>query len=200
MALIFRKTKEQDVEIGMIRRALHPKDPWGGQMAFPGGTHDASDINLQKTAERETFEEIGLCLQKNGQFLGPLDQIQAHKSAKPMPLAISPFVYELDENQPQSLELQLDPEEVASFHWISVKNFFRQDYHTDYLLKRDDFQMNLPAIENHPVPIWGISYLMLKGFFDRCIELSSLEALNTYFSGDLIHSWRGYPAANQTTK
>ena len=42
-----------------IRRAFNPKDPWSGNVAFPGGRKDGDETDKQ-TAVRETMEELGL--------------------------------------------------------------------------------------------------------------------------------------------
>ena len=49
-------------EMLFILRASKDGDPWSGHMAFPGGHRESSDASLRATAERETWEEIGLDL------------------------------------------------------------------------------------------------------------------------------------------
>ncbi|MGB5283894.1 MAG: NUDIX domain-containing protein, partial [Polyangiales bacterium] len=51
-------------EVFFIRRAEHPRDPWSGHMAFPGGRRDAGDATLLDTAMRETREEVGVDLSR----------------------------------------------------------------------------------------------------------------------------------------
>ena len=53
-----------------ILRASREGDPWSGQMAFPGGHKDPEDISIRHTAERETWEEIGLDLSRHARHLG----------------------------------------------------------------------------------------------------------------------------------
>ena len=46
-----------------IRRAINPRDPWSGNVAFPGGKQDPDDgDDDERTAMRETQEEVGLDL------------------------------------------------------------------------------------------------------------------------------------------
>jgi 8-oxo-dGTP pyrophosphatase MutT (NUDIX family) len=64
------------LELLFIRRAEHEADPWSGQMGFPGGRAEAGDTDLKQTAIRETLEEIGIDLARDGAFLGPLDEVR----------------------------------------------------------------------------------------------------------------------------
>ena len=73
-----RKLREAAVLVGFMpngdliltKRASHLKHH-PGQIAFPGGKRDASDISLDDTAKREATEEIGL-LSSSVQVLGQL--------------------------------------------------------------------------------------------------------------------------------
>ena len=49
-----------DPNILFIQRAECEKDPWSGQMAFPGGRRETTDLVDGDAARRETAEEIGL--------------------------------------------------------------------------------------------------------------------------------------------
>ena len=66
-------------ELLFIERAKHEGDPWSGQMAFPGGRVDAGDTSERHTAQRETFEEVGLSLQE-AEYLGRLDDQEGRPS------------------------------------------------------------------------------------------------------------------------
>lgn len=190
VSLIFHHFKdENDIKLGMIRRAIDARDPWSGQMAFPGGGQDPEDNDLQATSVRETFEEVGIHLAEHASFLGSLDEIHSRRNGKLIPLAIAPFIYHLHDLQ----NLRLDTEEVHSFHWFSLSHFLQSSHHIDYPLTYDSNEFFLPAIQNSPVPIWGISYLMLKNLFDRFDDLIGLDELSRLFAGNVYEKWRGYP-------
>ncbi|KAJ2082875.1 hypothetical protein H4R24_001267 [Coemansia sp. RSA 988] len=104
-------------QILFIQRAKYIGDPWSGQIGFPGGKQDPTDISDQNTAERETMEELGLDLCDSDSFvrIGLLDDTQAYLLFKGVKMAISPQVYlQISEHTP-GLDLS---DEVASAHWI----------------------------------------------------------------------------------
>lgn len=189
VAVIFRNSAQGTFELLMIRRALDPRDRWGGQMAFPGGKHEPPDADLQETVTRETLEEIGLDLAEEADFLGHLPPVPARHRGRKIPLTIHPFVYWLE----KKFREKIDATEVDSLHWIRLEHFFARANHGDYELKTDDVALNLPCISYPPVPIWGLSYLILKDLFDLILESASAGAMRRYVAGDYFEAWRPYP-------
>ena len=82
-----------------IERARKKSDPWSGQIAFPGGNRDPEDVDIMDTALRETREEVGVTLNRV-QCIGRLDDQQGRTNYRAIPLVISCFVFELNQ-QPQ---------------------------------------------------------------------------------------------------
>src|SRR5262245_47368322 len=114
VAVILREG-QAGLEVLFIRRAEHPRDPWSGQMAFPGGRAEPLDRDLRATAVRETLEEIGLDLDEDGEYLGTLDEVRAMARMRPMDLSITPFVFITRR------EADLTPShEVTSIHWLPL--------------------------------------------------------------------------------
>ena len=187
VSVVFRQQSGNKPQVLMIRRALNPTDRWSGQMGFPGGKHESSDKDFLATAIRETHEEIGLNLALSAKPLGALNDLQARHGGKTVPLVIFPFLFWLEE----SFEPKLDPSEVASLHWISLEHFF--NHHSDYNLVTEKGTFALPCIDYTPVPIWGLSYLILKDVFDRLFALPSSQEYMPMFPGCAVRPWRGYP-------
>src|SRR5690606_30206562 len=64
-----------DLELLLLRRAEHPRDPWSGHLGFPGGRVEPGEGPLE-AAVRETFEEVGVELAAE-HLLGRLDDLAA---------------------------------------------------------------------------------------------------------------------------
>ena len=71
-----------------IVRAQHDRDPWSGDIGFPGGRVAPGDGDPRRTAERETGEELALDLAATD-YLGRLDDLYGAT----LPILVSCFVY-----------------------------------------------------------------------------------------------------------
>ncbi|KAJ2483690.1 hypothetical protein IWW56_000254 [Coemansia sp. RSA 2131] len=102
-------------QILFIQRAQHDRDPWSGNIGFPGGKHELCDESDQATAERETREELGLDLREGYVHLGQLNDVAVYLLGQGTRMAVSPHVYLQTLKQTPELEVS---DEVASAHWI----------------------------------------------------------------------------------
>lgn len=91
VAVIFRAPPASPLEILLILRAEREGDPWSGQIALPGGRQEADDATLQDTALRETREETGLDLARDGVVLGTLDEVRPRTPTLPS-IIVTPYV------------------------------------------------------------------------------------------------------------
>ncbi|MTG98974.1 MULTISPECIES: NUDIX hydrolase [Myroides] len=71
MMLLFPKGEE--ISLLLIERATY-KGVHSGQVAFPGGKYEDSDLNLERTALRETMEEVGI-LPKDIEVIKPFTTV-----------------------------------------------------------------------------------------------------------------------------
>jgi 8-oxo-dGTP pyrophosphatase MutT (NUDIX family) len=146
-------------EVLLIRRAEHPNDPWSGHMAFPGGREEPSDADLLATVVRETREELALDLERTGRLIGMLDQLPAVARGKRTGLTIAPFVFELVQDSPLTLNY-----EVAEVLWAPLVRLMRGDYATTYPYTIDGREVRLPAHDVDGRVVWGLTCRMLDSF------------------------------------
>jgi len=150
---------DQGLEVLFIERAAHPQDPWSGNLAFPGGRFDQGDADLQATAERETFEEIGLDL-AGAELLGRLDDIVGAY----LPVKISCFVYYLA--APGELTLN---HEVTRTTWFPLRELCNPARHTlaDLFWHGQERQIHGIHLDNDSPLLWGITYRLVIQFLNR---------------------------------
>jgi 8-oxo-dGTP pyrophosphatase MutT (NUDIX family) len=164
----------QDDELAalLIERAQHPLDPWSGHMAFPGGRHDATDPTLERTAIRETLEEVGIDLVRHARFVARLDEIQAQARGRNLDMVISPFLFFLDEAR----ETTPDRSEVADTLWVPLRVFRDERYKGTTHFSRDGFGMDFPAFLYRGKTIWGLTYRILCGFLETIADVGAERA------------------------
>jgi 8-oxo-dGTP pyrophosphatase MutT (NUDIX family) len=140
----------------LIRRAERAGDPWSGHMALPGGRRDPQDEDLIATAVRETFEEVGLRLDRTD-LLGGLDDVVPRTPVLP-PIAVRPFVFGLAERPP----LTPNPE-VAAVRWVHVDHLLHPEtYHSARLEIRGE-PRDFPAYRVDEAIVWGMTERILTG-------------------------------------
>ncbi|KAH9867662.1 hypothetical protein IAQ61_008256 [Plenodomus lingam] len=113
--------KYGDPEILFIKRAARVGDKWNGHVALPGGKRDPEDEDDEVTAAREALEEVGVDLgHDNAIVVGNLPQRIVTTSWGKIPLMVlCPFIYLL--TSPAYPAQRLQPTEVASSHWVSIR-------------------------------------------------------------------------------
>lgn len=140
----------------LIRRAERAGDPWSGHMALPGGRRDSADQDLVATAVRETFEEVGLRLDR-ADLLGGLDDVVPRTPVLP-PIAVRPFVFGLADRPP----LTPNPE-VAGVRWVHLDHLLHPEtYHSARLEIRGE-PREFPAYRIDESIVWGMTERILTG-------------------------------------
>lgn len=144
-----------DFEILFTERAAHLKNH-GGQISFPGGRHEAGDLNLESTALRETQEETGIH--------PDLVEIIGH-----LPRMYTISYYDVDPVvglvRP-GFELVPDRSEVESIFSVPLSYF--ADSHHQKIVRRKIGELEIPMVEfsweGHR--IWGATAVMLTMLID----------------------------------
>lgn len=144
----------------LIRRAERSGDPWSGHMALPGGRRDPEDPDLVATAIRETFEEVGLRLDR-AELLGGLDDVVPRTPVLP-PIAVRPFVFGL----PERAALTPNPE-VAGVRWVLLDHLLHPEtYHSARLEIRGE-PRDFPAYRVDESIVWGMTERILTSLLGQ---------------------------------
>jgi 8-oxo-dGTP pyrophosphatase MutT (NUDIX family) len=158
------------LELLLIRRAERAGDPWSGHMALPGGRHQVEDADLAATAARETREEVGIDVARQGRLLGELDEL-APRSARIPAIVVSPFVYRVD----AQARAAPDPREVQAALWVPVDELVHPDAATEYLhALADGGTLSFPALHARGSVVWGMTHRILAGFLELYAQAASL--------------------------
>ena len=160
VASVFRN-HSSELELMFIRRATVERDPWSGHMAFPGGQAEQQDRDPLATARRETLEEVGIDLQESGDVLGQMDDIMASAAGKVIPMAITPFAFELRGD----VDPRLDPAEVEELVWVPVSMLLDPAYASSVPYTLAGQRFDLPCFRVFDRVIWGLTYQMLLRLF-----------------------------------
>ncbi len=147
-------------EVFMIKRAEHADDPWSGHMAFPGGRQDDKDADLIATVRREALEEVGLCLDKDADPLGRLDDLQAVARGARLGMVIRPFVFELH----RGVDIIKHNYEVAETIWAPLGPMARGEVDAMRPYSFQGRELALPAYDIDGRVVWGLTYHMLRSF------------------------------------
>ncbi|MDO6442846.1 MULTISPECIES: CoA pyrophosphatase [unclassified Marinobacter] len=157
VALIYRQSEDAGVELLFIQRARKEGDPWSGHMAFPGGRMQPEDANPRATAERETLEETGVDLARNGYFQARLSDLLTRQHSRWRPMVVTPYVYEW--RGPQTVSPN---HEVEKLLWISLDYLAAKENQGKILWRTRLGTLKLPCCRYQDHCIWGLSYSMLQ--------------------------------------
>ena len=123
-----------------------------GQISFPGGKRDDTDLNLQHTALRETEEEIGIVSDKI-QVIGHLSElyiIASNFNVLPVVGYIEePFVFKKDDY------------EVASIVEANVADLLDDEVKKQKIIRVNDHVIDAPYFDINGHTVWGATAMML---------------------------------------
>lgn len=161
VAAILRRGATGDAEILLIRRAERASDPWSGHMALPGGRRDPRDATLEATAIRETFEEVGVDLARDGELLLRLADHPAIIRTKRVGLVIAPFVFAVRGDP----EVRIKDDEIAEALWTPLGALARGEGAGTFLYTHEEATLDLPFLDVGGRRVWGLTYQMLQKLF-----------------------------------
>ncbi len=159
VALIIRPREALDVLL--IKRAVHERDPWSGHMALPGGRWEPGDPGLRHTATRETREETGVDLQTSGLDLGKLDDVQPVNTGLPIE-RIAPFAFAVSPDT----EAVVASHELDSVHWVPIDLLTDPRTASTTRIHFSGFSKSFPSYHVVGEHVWGLTHRILTRFLD----------------------------------
>ncbi len=149
---------ENEFEIILIQRPIY-EGKHSGQVSFPGGKKEKTDLNLFQTAIRECFEEIGLSLGKEN-HVGKLTPVFIPVSS----FHVEAHLFYLDLKP----DLKADTREVSEIFSIKLNHLLDENF-----VKKMDmeqitdapnkiFLKEIPYFDLENKIIWGATALILN--------------------------------------
>lgn len=151
----------------LMKRAEHPLDPWSGHVSLPGGRVEPTDTGSLDAARRETLEELGVDLVRDGELIGALAPLRATARGRTVDLAVHPWIFAVE--RPVVL---VPNEEAEEGFWMSLADVASGALdHTHSLSTGEGQQVNrpawlAPAAERSHV-VWGLTYHILSRFLEQ---------------------------------
>jgi 8-oxo-dGTP pyrophosphatase MutT (NUDIX family) len=158
--LALRMREDGEPEVLMIKRADAVGDPWSGHIALPGGRMEATDRDLAATALRETWEETGVDIARDGRLLGALDDVMP-RSPTLFPIVIRPYVALV------RADVAIVPsDEVATAFWVPLSVLSAPlGWGTDTVTVRGA-ERRVSVFQHGGYTVWGLTERVLRQFLD----------------------------------
>jgi len=156
--LALRARADGEPELLMIKRAEAEGDPWSGHIACPGGRMEPGDHDLAVTAVRETLEETGVDVARDGRLLGHLDDLSPRTPVLP-PIVIRPYVALVR----AGVEI-VPSREVAAAFWVPISALReRTAWGTDSVSVRGS-TLEVSVFKHGEYTVWGLTERVLRQF------------------------------------
>jgi 8-oxo-dGTP pyrophosphatase MutT (NUDIX family) len=154
------RSHEGELHIVMILR--NPGGVHGGQIAFPGGKHDAADETMRDTALRELHEELGLAVPSED-VLAELPMEQTRTTGYRV------FRYLVRITVPE--RWRIAEREIAELFDVKLSDLLRAGAH-DKMIDRFPPWQKAEQVSFYQIGahrLWGLSYRILHPIIPRLV-------------------------------
>jgi 8-oxo-dGTP pyrophosphatase MutT (NUDIX family) len=159
VSLILRLAEETGApELFFIQRASYERDPWSGQVAFPGGREEPGDDSPVQTAIRETWEETGIDIGRDGEVIGQLDDLRPQTVRLPA-IVVRPFVALLGDYSSPVLS-----HEVSAGFWVPLATLRDDTVWRDTVVTAHGIEFTRRAFHHEDFVVWGMTERILSDF------------------------------------
>jgi 8-oxo-dGTP pyrophosphatase MutT (NUDIX family) len=156
--LALRAREDGEPELLMIKRADAEGDPWSGHIACPGGRMEPGDRDLAVTAVRETWEETGVDVARDGRLLGHLDDLSP-RSPTLAPIVIRPYVALV------RADVAIVPSpEVATAFWVPLSALREQTAWGTGVVHVRGAERTVSVFQHGEYTVWGLTERVLRQF------------------------------------
>jgi 8-oxo-dGTP pyrophosphatase MutT (NUDIX family) len=156
--LALRARADGEPELLMIKRAEAEGDPWSGHIACPGGRMEDGDNDLAVTAVRETLEETGVDVARDGRLLGHLDDISPRTPVLP-PIIIRPYVALV-----RAGVTIVPSREVAAAFWVPVSALRERTAWGIGSVSVGGAMREVSVFQHGEYTVWGLTERVLRQF------------------------------------
>ena len=156
MALFYPNEEGETYLILILRKTY--KGVHSAQVGFPGGKYEDDDPDLEYTAQRETYEEVGV----------PIADVQVLKAMTklyipPSNFTVSPYLA-ITKQTPNFIK---QDEEVEDLIEVSISHFLNDDNTGDVnVMTSLDVELEVPAFTLNGHVVWGATAMMLSELKD----------------------------------
>ena len=156
MALFYPNEEGETYLILILRKTY--KGVHSAQVGFPGGKYEDDDPDLEYTALRETYEEVGV----------PMADVQVLKAMTklyipPSNFTVSPYLA-ITKQTPNFIK---QDEEVEDLIEVSISHFLNDDNTGDVnVMTSLDVELEVPAFTLNGHVVWGATAMMLSELKD----------------------------------
>jgi 8-oxo-dGTP pyrophosphatase MutT (NUDIX family) len=135
-----------------------------GQISFPGGMQDATDVTLQDTAVRETWEEMGIQAE-DLTILGRTDNFLTNTH-----FMVTPFVAYFE----YPYQFHINPHEIAKVIEVPLSHLLNPDIFRTEQWLRNGILWDVHFYDYNDETIWGVTGFLLSNFISIVFELTRI--------------------------